>query len=115
MLCFPLRSVHNAAIVSVDFLKKLCHNKWNLFSFMRFTCICSQFLVKTAAVGRCAVYIIYWQYALIFVFFNYKISKCCLRSADKSEICSVQNVPGRHADSEQILTPQSLPAVSHNA
>lgn len=61
------------------------------FSFMRFTCICSQFLVKTAAVRRHAVYIIYWH-ALIFLFCSvtkFQNAACTLQTKAKSAVCQM--------------------------
>lgn len=123
VFCFPLRSVHNAAIVSVGFLEKLCHNKWNLFSFMRFTCIFSRFLVKTAAVRSCAVCIIYWQYTLIFLVCSvtkFQNAACVLQTKAKSAVCQMYLDVMLILNKSSLLNPYftyfTLPqSVSHNA
>lgn len=92
---FPTKKCPYAAIVPVGLLEKLCHTKWNLFSFMRLTCIYGQFLVKTVVVRRCAVYIIYWQYTLIFLFCSvtkFQNASCALQTKAKKLILNKSSI-----------------------
>lgn len=70
---FPIKKRPYAAMVSAGLLEKLCHT-------------------RRAAVRRCAVYIIHWQYALIFLFCSvtkFQNAACVLQTKGKPAVCQM--------------------------
>lgn len=90
---FPTKKCPYAATVPVGLLEKLCHTQWNLVCFMTFTCICSQFLVNTAAVRRCAGYLLYTGGTHSFFLFcsvtKFQNASCALQTKAKSAVCQM--------------------------